>query len=382
MTTNFTGGGNCTLDHLQSQSIKWLRFPMSLLVVFIHYYGKEITFENTFENSFYDYIRIFLCHVVSHAAVPTFFVISGYYFFYNTRFNLLKYKLKLKKRVKTLFVPYILWNTILLTISVTLKIFTFYIKGKPFNIIDFCYEKGWIDIFWSCNEWVGRTNWLGVQSTNTAPLLVPMWFIRDLIIVVLFTPIIHWCLTKSSKYFLTLLFFIYISNIWINIPGFSNTALFYFSLGSFFAIKKKNIISEFVKVKKLTYYLIIPFLVVMTYFDGRNTSIGNYLYPFFIIILVSAYFNIAIFMVKHHHFIKFAKWGKASFFIFALHTIYMLSISETIISQIIPSNFWVLAIFRHILIPITCVIICYGVFLFMRRFMPKLLSLLTGDRGQ
>lgn len=373
---NLVGGVNYTLDNLQSQVVKWLRFPLALFVIYIHYFhSREIIFEDKLGYIINIYTRIFLCHVISHGAVPAFFIISGYYFFFNTEFNSIKYKQKLCKRMKTLFIPYILWNIVALIYNIVDNN-----KTNVNDIIEFCSNNGWIDIFWSCQEWNGRISWFGVQTTNTAPLLIPMWFIRDLICMVSLTPLIHWMITKFGKWFITLLFVIYISNIWINFPGLSITALFYFSLGSFFAIKKRNMVLEFQKIKKLTFYLIIPFLLIMTYFDGRGTPKGNILYPFFILILVSAYFNAATYMVQHQYLMKFTRWGMASFFIFALHGVCALQLSQKIMFTIMPSDYWALATLRHIIIPIVCAAICYGLFLLMRRFTPQLLDILTGNR--
>lgn len=362
---------------MQSQVIKWLRFPLALFVIYIHYYNsREIIYENELGYIINIYTRIFLCHVISNAAVPTFFIISGYYFFFNTEFNAIKYKQKIRKRMKTLFIPYLLWNIIALIYKI--------IDNNKINIsdiIEFCSNKGWINIFWSCEEWAGRISWLGVQKMNTGPLLIPMWFIRDLICIVLFTPIIHWMLTKFGKWYLIVLFVIYISNIWIDIPGLSITALFYFSLGSFFAIKNKNMVLEFLKIKKITFYLIIPFFLIRSYFEGVGTPTSNIFYPLFTLILVSAYFNAATYMVQHQYLMKFTRWGMASFFIFALHDVCALQLSQKIMFTIMPSDYWVLATFRHITIPIVCAAICYCIFMLMRRYSPQLLGVLTGNRG-
>ena len=84
---------------LESKVLDCLRFPMIVLVVYIHYWGENITGNYGVGNQIYDSIRIFMCHVISRAAVPTFFLISGYYFFFrieNFKFGICKEKLKKK----------------------------------------------------------------------------------------------------------------------------------------------------------------------------------------------------------------------------------------------------------------------------------------------
>ena len=138
---------------------------------------------------------------------------------------------------------------------------------------------------------------------------------------------------------------------------------------------------EFLKIKKITFYLIIPFFLIRSYFEGIGTPTSNIFYPLFTLILVSAYFNAATYMVQHQYLMKFTRWGMASFFIFALHDVCALQLSQKIMFTIMPSDYWALATLRHIIIPIVCAAICYGLFLLMRRFTPRLLSILTGNRG-
>lgn len=72
---------------LQSQTIDWLRFPLAVAVVFIHSFGiKEYTLPSLNISSLtgmdvYNLIRICFSNVLTHVAVPTFYLISGFLFF-------------------------------------------------------------------------------------------------------------------------------------------------------------------------------------------------------------------------------------------------------------------------------------------------------------
>lgn len=73
-----------------------LRLPLAVMVVFIHAFGNlvyVVPYEwmgrgqldaavgsSSVGSAVYDALRIFGSHVVTHIAVPTFFVISGYLF--------------------------------------------------------------------------------------------------------------------------------------------------------------------------------------------------------------------------------------------------------------------------------------------------------------
>lgn len=77
---------------LQSRTIEWLRFPLVVAVVFIHSFGEPKEYVLPLQNistfsgvDIYNLTRICFSHVLTHIAVPVFFVISGYLFFYNVK---------------------------------------------------------------------------------------------------------------------------------------------------------------------------------------------------------------------------------------------------------------------------------------------------------
>ena len=94
-----------------------LRFPLFVLVVYIHTMDWNLHNSGPFAWKLYDNIRILISGIIGHAAVPTFFIISGYLFFLSKdTFDFETYLSKLKRRFTTLFVPYIIWNSIYILI--------------------------------------------------------------------------------------------------------------------------------------------------------------------------------------------------------------------------------------------------------------------------
>lgn len=76
-------------EDLQSRTIDWLRFPLAIAVVYIHSFGSypiDLNFlhSDPFSSiSIFNWIRICFSHVLTHIAVPSFYLISGYLFFHN-----------------------------------------------------------------------------------------------------------------------------------------------------------------------------------------------------------------------------------------------------------------------------------------------------------
>ena len=113
----FDGAGDGLLDAeaLQSKTIDYLRFPMALAVVFIHSPGdvpmSPVHYDAFTWPDFYNLLRIVFSHVLTHIAVPVFYVISGYLYFLNVKqWSKSEYKRKSRSRLYTLVIPYLLWN--------------------------------------------------------------------------------------------------------------------------------------------------------------------------------------------------------------------------------------------------------------------------------
>lgn len=102
------------MNPVLSHSVSQLRFPLAVLVVFGH--ANILQFPINGVSSNFDVIQypiILFCKIIFDPAVPLFFLISGLLFFWNVdSFSKNEYKRKIKKRIKTLLLPYLVWNLI------------------------------------------------------------------------------------------------------------------------------------------------------------------------------------------------------------------------------------------------------------------------------
>ena len=321
-----------------------------------------------------------MSHVISRAAVPSFFLISGYYFFYKTEFNIEVYKKKMKTRFKTLVIPYLLWITLFISIMIFMKFGTTTIRERSFDCIwQYFAENGWLNMYWNCNEWPFRKNWIGQPLNSSGPIFVPLWFVRDLIVCCLMAPVIHWCIKKIGWIFVAILLFRIITGLLPSLPGFSIN--FYFVLGACLAIKSKNIIEEASRLKTVSYVSAAILLPFMVYYDGSYTNIGNILYPFWVLVLTVTYFNIATAIVSRGWLRQPASMHKSSFFIYCLHAMLVMGYCGRLMMKVIQSENWFLASVRYMLVPLLCVAICCTIYMIMNRYTPKLLAILTGNRN-
>lgn len=280
-------------------------------------------------------------------------------------------------------IPYFCWNIIAILIVIGLKLLAFYFKGKPLsNILSYFQENGWLHLLWDNNVWgTDCLNWLGIPLSMSGPSDFPLWFVRDLIVdIFVLTPVIFFYLKYTRFYGLILLAIAYISHIWPNIPGISIEAVFFFSIGSYYGINCKNLILEFAPYRIPSYIVAFCLLCFTVWFDGINTKVGSFIYPLFIISGVIAVFNISAQMIKNNKIKVRPLLSKSTFFIYAVHTLFILNISSCILGKIVGNNTIIALIISYITIPILTVGICLCLFCFMRKFMPRLLNILIGQR--
>ena len=381
---------------LQSKTIDFLRFPLAIAVVFIHSFGQPSEYvlptwtAGVDAMDIYNLIRITFSHVLTHIAVPVFFFISGFLFFYKVReFNFLVYKKKIGKRFKTLVIPYLLWNIIAILSVVSLKFGAYLIKGKPLSsITEYLESNGW-HLFWDSSKWgFDRVDWIGNDLiAASGPCNLPLWFLRDLIVVTLLTPVIYFLVKKLNKYFVLILLCCYVTNIFPQIQGLRVTAVFFFTTGAFLSINRRNILEVFGKYQSTILILTVILLLGTIVCDGINTKAGQYIYPFYIIFGSISAFNISSYLIRKKNWMFPSVLPQSSFFIYATHTILVLMVSNKICSLIFLNSVvlgylpeTMLLLINYVVTPLLSVAICLSIYILMGRFTPRLLSLLTGDR--
>lgn len=368
-----------------------------MMVLFIHMSPKTINlidadFSLLSAQGVDNLMKIMLSHVIASSAVPTFFVISGFLFFNNFQeWSQDGYIKKIKSRIKTLLVPYFIWNLI--------PFILFVATGIIFELKNGNISTGTLSslankaphVFYDYYVWEGaKTDWLGNPLSSAAPFNVPMWYIRDLFIACLLTPLIYKAIKRLKISVIIILFMAYISRIWAQIPGLGIESIFFFSLGSYFALEKLSIV-EFARKYK---YIIMPtwgiLLVVCTIYDAGRTDVGHYAIPFYVCAAVFATFYLAsLFIVKYG--IKPKKFLVSScLFIFAFHEMYipvigcLLKFVQQTIQQIIQFIFSVDSIAEesvcYIATPPLTAAICIVVFISLMKIAPGLTKTICGNR--
>ena len=233
----------------QYEVFRQLRFPMILLVTFAHSYGQVDEGYSLLASdwSTYQFLKLLLSQTLVKVAVPVFFIISGYLFFANVvQWNLQTYRQKMIRRARTLLLPYLLWN---LLMAVKLRTFSW-------------------SVFWTfwCPAGI-QTDWLGHQQLLTAPANMPLWFLRDLMVVSLLTPIIYIGVRRLGVWLMALLTILYLSGICAFVPGLSAYAVYFFTLGAFLSLRRMDLLASFRRLEWLAYVLslLLALSMMLTY---------------------------------------------------------------------------------------------------------------------
>lgn len=374
-----------------SESINMLRFPLAILVVFVHGFGAEINITELHAGGLtglavYDYIRLFFSVVISRSAVPVFFIISGYLLFLKVeKYDKAIYISKLRKRLHGLVIPYVSWILLFVLWILMFKLGGILLYDKPWmGIVDYFKENGYLHMFWDSSVWGERETWLGVKAHNSGPVLLPFWYMRDLIMMVIFSPVCYWLIKNIKLVFIAFLFAIYVLDIRISYmsESFVDASLF-FSLGAYFAIMKY----DFTDVLWKWRYAIVPLAVILmamqTYTgSAMGDSVSRMIHPWLVIFQSAALIIVASAMCRHQGLYRWnKKLAGTSFFIYALHP-FILGYVIAIINKVAPmGNAWYMQTFCYLTAPLACVMVCMGVYWGMRMYMPSVMRVLMGERN-
>jgi len=361
------------MTELTSKVISTLRFPLAVLVIACHSgffappTGEAISGWESW--TLLTYMQLFVCEVLPHVSVPLFMLFSGMLFFRKGAPNIKEFGAQVKKRVRTLFIPYIIWSTLAFIVTVC--------DGK----ISFTFMH-WLQGLWdSCLWYNGGKFSIGIPGY---PMNMPLWFIRDLMILVLLSYPIGWLLVKTRGWILALM------AIWWfpgheKFFGFGADVLFYYSLGAWISIKGIDIIEMIRKVKIPSYIfvtimLVIESLITFKIFNETH-SVGFKWIPFniFVISMMAATLNIAITIIEHKKEATLITLASCSFFLFAAHYVALPIAQRGLYSILHPMTqagnigfFW--------LFFIGYVAILTGLFFILKRICPKTIGFLTGGR--
>lgn len=360
---NIISNKNSLFDQKQVDVLSWLRFPLIVGVIFAHcnLYDLVVHWENAAPQwpGWLIWIFKYLYIIVFPARVQLLFIISGYFFFRAEKerdkfFFINKYK----RRIYSLLIPYIIWNTI----AIALQYVRFgIIEDGDFTITD--YLSGF---------------WNSTISSNGMPADGPLWFVRNLMIVSLLSPVIY--ILINSKYaFITIIALSLglIFNIDIHTTGLTLDTILFFSIGALIALKKYDFTSipHYIGIITLILYFPIQLLVISI---NENTSFIHLLDFSCCIIKITAVLYTVSLLFRKNILKATPQLTKISFFLYAIHGIIIGPIIKTMYLAMGDTNICLLTI--YITTPLIIYFVSYILHKLLAKYSPNILKLLAGSR--
>lgn len=368
-------------NDLRSQSLDLLRFPLAIVVMTIHVWFPGVA-DATADVPALNALNGLVAGLLWDQSVPVYFFISGFVFFLNADMSAATYRRKLRNRTKSLLIPYIIWNTLAIA---KLLLFALPCLGFLFadqrTLADMDLSAGAVAwSYWDISRGIMHTP---LVTGEIYPIDTPLWFLRDLMIVVVTTPLLHLALRRARRVTMALLFAAWAASAFFP-PGHHSqllTAYFFFAWGAGISINGRDIFVEFgrkARVAAVAYVALSAAYAVaychcaeaMPLLKKANQCAG----------LITAY-NAAAWLLQRGVCRVNRFLASASFFIYVghmlvVHEVYMALVRLT---HADPTGGLGSAAAHVLSIPVTTGLLL-GVFYLLRRYTPRLLKVVAGRK--
>jgi surface polysaccharide O-acyltransferase-like enzyme len=356
------------MDKAVSERISIIRFPLILGVMFVHSYTTTVNLSQGVTGVMKSgvlstVVREYISQILGGISVPLFFLLSGFLFFYGLNFSLQNYLIKVKSRVHTLLIPFLIWNVLWFLLLIILQLIPFsrgFLSGQSDSMLGY-----------TAFQFISA-----ILGINRSPIAYHFWFIRDLILLILLAPVVKFSFEKASFLIVILPAVLWLADVKNYSPR--PVAILFFCLGAFIAQKKYSL---FVLDKhgKLILFLFLLFSIVDIIPDKQ----------YFEIIIHKVTLTLGVFSALYttRYFVQSDNWFRrllnklspSSFFVFSMHEPVLISLRKISYRCFDPnSDFQILAL--YLLTPFVVSIICLKTFDFLGENYPSLASVLTGKR--
>ena len=355
-----------TISEENSKKINALRIVLMLLVMFGHnnYKVETIGADMVFNQSvFGKWVQLLISDGIARGAVPVFFITSAFLLFFKHN----SYPVLLKKKSKSLLLPFMLWPIVNMAFYAVLKLL------GDLSGIGFLSGIGNYDFLaWSPKEWFGC--FFGYVGDGVL-YLSHFWFLRDLIVLTILSPVLGFIYEKAK--FLFIIFIVYVEFIGFYTYIVMPESFFYFSLGMIFA---KDDVDFFGIVKKLHWYELLPVFLVLWFvfwkFQAPMPTATLMLMAFVSAVMLLKFSEILIMNDKFYAVLAYL--AKYSFFLYAVHIKILRSIIRTVWVRLLPMTNGFMCLFEYFGVTILMASCGIALGIILNKLCPKLFDILNG----
>ena len=370
-------------EKLNSDSLSLLRFPLAVVVVLVHVFVQKWPHDTQTPRLFLE-VSYLIDGCLRFQVVPIYFFISGYVFFLGITLTKEKYRQKLTNRVKTLLIPYLIWNTASILLALA-HFLPFAQAHSPYHdqfrlnlsLPAFLYSY-WDDTKGVCTP---LETWI-VPNFGICPANRPLWYLRDLMIVVLTTPLISWLLKRTRSHLVWALGIAWFALSYFEVGHLSqlSRAYFFFVWGAYISFNRKDLLAQFGRLARLSgiAYAVLGLLYVASMHTGTawvSTTINQ------LNILAGLLFacNLAAWLLRHRLCRPSPLLAAASFFIYVTHPL-IVSPLRSAIARCIGSTSSLALLASHTLTTLLLIGLLTLLFWLMRQHTPRVLQVVAGRK--
>lgn len=282
-----------------SDKIRIISFVAIILVLYIHSGFHDYPHE-ILGMEFNHFLQSAISEQIGRCAVPLFFMISGYLFFLNVT-SLRDILGKMNKRVNSLLIPYLIAAIFFPAFLLLIEQIPFAAKFANGDSILIEFKKSIFDVL--------RDIFIG-RDGGSSPWAFHLWYLRDLIVIVVCSPILYFLRKHLRIEYVCLIFFVL---SYVKIPVVQFSSFFWFTAGEVF-------LTRLAKVRSwiwLVIYLIISSLEMVFLYDFSYLKLPI---TFIGVVAMWSMYDFLVdksFVLKNHYI--FSTACSFTFFIYLFH---------------------------------------------------------------
>lgn len=341
---------------------------LTLMVIYIHSFSLVPSDDGTWLYN----IKVYLSFVFPRIAVPLFFMYSGYFFFKGKEFSFQVWLGKMKIRLKTLLIPFCLWSLI------GAAFFMCIAKGQR----TFSFFEMLNHVFWMYSDTTSShlPQWVGYEIPKVTSLNMPLWYVRDLILLMCVSPLIYTILRRKvlGIFMLVSLLLIFLFIDTDKIPYVGIDCLLFFMSGAFLSYQDQDVLM----IRRVTKMMLFLLVIITSIWSLLNyghqyETLSRHLY-----ILVAIIFLLSLSLPVRIR-VEFDKLhlvgGGKMFFVYCSHIMIlrMLVFVTYRLTIMMPTYTHVII---YLMSPIVCFGICVLLYDVLQKVNPRFLSILVGNR--
>ena len=330
------------MDKILSEKIKVLSFLCTVMVVFRHGLNLQAFGLSVYGTSYVAIIENGVSKL-TEVAVPYFFMVSGYFFFRCSYYGKGEYSAMLRKKARTLFVPFLFWNVVGIIPLMLMGQFVF--ETDPWRYV--------LQIL--------NSDWNGV-----------LWYVRDIMTFMLLVPLYAWIFVLNNRWLYMAVFVVLFIN-WLPIEcgWMSSEGMLFFFLGGM--LQKNDILLS----KRMPTIGLILF--------GIAWIISCFFFPFYWPIhRYNTLLGLVVFWQLFHYLPnKCISWmlnvSAYSFFIYVVHAFIVRGMKAGVAHFFFGSD--VAALLACVMLPLLTIGLALYVGRVLNKYLPTFFSVVTGGRG-